>query len=78
MKTLKTLLAHVSDFGAPMMILLFIAVMTVNLVDRFSGNGEAWTFYAPDIDMTCIVGKDEGQKAMYCLNGDHRVEGATR
>lgn len=39
----------------------------VQLYDRFTGNKQAWEFYAPEIDMTCVVAKDEGQKAMYCV-----------
>lgn len=61
---------------------LLAAVLTVmlcvQLADRFAGNGKAWTFYAPDIDMTCVVGKEGGQQAMYCLPGDRRaVAGGT-
>jgi len=57
------------------LVLLLIVSIGQQLYDRFTGNGQAWTFYAPDIDMTCVVGKDEGQKSMFCLPGDHREGG---
>lgn len=52
-------------------VVLVVFMTGVHAVDRFTGNGTAITFYAPDIDMTCVAGKDEGQKYMYCLPGDH-------
>ncbi len=60
-------------FAGQALVLLAVVLLAVTLVDRFTGNGQAWSFYAPEIDMTCVVGKDQGQKAMYCLQGDHRV-----
>lgn len=67
MKALKKAWSVVSGLVWPLIMLLILAVMIVDLYDRFTGNGQAWSFYAPDIDMTCVVGKDEGQKAMYCF-----------
>ena len=54
---------------------LLISVLSLQVYDRFTGNGKAMSFYMDEIDMTCVVGKDEGQKFMYCLNGDHRLGG---
>ena len=58
-----------------LMCAVLTAGISVQLYDRFTGNGEACSFYAPDIDMTCIVGKDEGQKAMYCVKGKQEAAG---
>ncbi len=41
----------------------------VMLWDRFNGNGEAMTYYIPDTDSTCIVGKEDGHHVLHERRG---------
>lgn len=51
--------------------IIYMAVTTVGLVADRSG---AQTFYAPEIDATCIESFERGRTAMFCFRGDLRKE----
>lgn len=49
---------------------VLLAVMVLNLWDRFTTEGETWSFYDEVTDATCIVTTVHGKRIMGCLPGD--------
>lgn len=68
----------VSSMLLPLLIGLFGANLLIQLIDRFSNNDTAWSFYSETTDLTCTVARSRGQEVMACLPGDHRVEEAAK
>lgn len=64
----------VASMLLPLLIALFGANLLIQLIDRFSNNETAWSFYSDTVDFTCIVARSRGQETMWCMPGDHRVE----
>jgi hypothetical protein len=62
----------------PLLVGLFGANQLIQVIDRFSNNETAWSFYSETTDFTCIVARSRGQEAMWCTPGDHRAEEAAK
>lgn len=52
-------------------VMLF-AIFATNLIDRYTGNDTAYSFYSEPNDATCIVTRERGQPVMFCMEGDRR------
>lgn len=52
-------------------VLLF-AILATDLIDRFTGNDTAYSYYSEGIDATCSVTRDRGQSMIFCMEGDRR------
>lgn len=47
-----------------------MATMALDIWDRFTTEGETWSFYDEVTDATCIVTTVHGKRFMGCLPGD--------
>lgn len=52
-------------------VLLF-AILATDLIDRFTGNDTAYSYYNDTLDTTCSVTRDRGQSMLFCMEGDRR------
>lgn len=49
---------------------IMLATMALDIWDRFTTEGETWSFYDEVTDATCIVTTVHGKRFMGCLPGD--------
>lgn len=50
---------------------LLAVLITINIYDRFTGNGDTWMFQDKEDQYTCVIAKLEGQHTMDCYYDDH-------
>lgn len=66
MNTIKRMFASLM----PVLLVIAVAMTTVNLYDRFTVDNTASVFYVESVDATCIVVKEHGSRVMSCMPGD--------
>jgi len=54
----------------PLITGMFIAVLAIQIFDRFAYDGIATTFYVTKADVTCVSVTVHGKPAMWCVDGD--------
>jgi len=62
----------VSSLIGPALMGLFVAVMAIQISDRFASTELVESFYSETADATCVLIRSRGQEVMSCLPGDRR------